>query len=195
MALPSFHLNELADEDVTVSCEAQPDELGLLPEEAVVRGPLSLTMTVGASGRLVQVQGEMAGTFVRECVRCLREYDEQIHLPFSGRYRMPDPAPGRRSRTKTVQDPDAAGVVETPEEDEETYVCSGERVEPAEMLREHIILGTPIQPLCDENCRGLCPVCGRDRNQAACGCVEPAPTNPFAVLQQRWKKPGDNRGE
>src|SRR5690242_20267540 len=126
MALPSFHLNELADEDVTVSCEAQPDELGLLPEEAVVRGPLSLTMTVGASGRLVQVQGEMAGTFVRECVRCLREYDERIHLPFSGRYRMPDPAPGRRSRTKTVQDPDATGVVETPEEDEETYVCSGE---------------------------------------------------------------------
>jgi uncharacterized protein len=194
MALPSFHLNELSDEDVTVSCEAQPDELGLLPEEAVVRGSLLLTMTVGASGKLVHVYGEMAGTFVRECVRCLREYEEQVLLPFSGRYRMPDPVAGRRSRAKAAPEPEAAGVVETPE-DEDTYVCSGEQVEPAEMLREHIILATPIQPLCDENCRGLCPVCGRDRNQAPCACIEPAPTNPFAALQQRWKKSGDNRGE
>ena len=195
MALPSFHLNELSDEDVTVSCEAQPEELGLLPEEAVVRGPLSLTMTVGAAGKLIHVHGAMDGTFVRECVRCLKEYEERIHLPFSGRYRMPDPPTVRRSRAKTEQEADDAEVMETREEDEETYACSGERVEPAEMLREHIILATPFQPLCDENCRGLCPVCGRDRNQAACGCVEPAPMSPFAVLQQRWKKPGGNRGE
>jgi uncharacterized protein len=194
MALPSFHLNELSDEPLTVSSEVQPDELGVIPEEAVVRGGLLLTMTVSASGKLIDVHGDIAGTFVRECVRCLKEYEERIQLPFSVRYRMPDVMSGGRSRGKPAQEPDAFGPAETPEEDEDTYVCTGERVEPAEMLREHIILATPIQPLCDENCQGLCPVCGRDRNQAACGCIEPAPMNPFASLQQRWKKPGESRG-
>jgi len=195
MALPSFHLNELSEEDLTVSYEAQPDELGLLPEEAVVRGDLSLTMTAGASGTLVHIHGEIGGTFVRECVRCLREYEEHILLPFSARYRMPEVMSRGRSRGKPAQDPDAAGIVEAPEDDEDTYVCIGERVDPAEMLREHIILATPIQPLCNEDCQGLCPVCGRDKNQAACGCVEPTPMNPFAFLQERWKKPRENRGD
>ena len=39
-----------------------------------------------------------------------------------------------------------------------------------EDLREEIILGYPLKPLCREDCKGLCPVCGGNLNESECGC-------------------------
>jgi uncharacterized protein len=47
---------------------------------------------------------------------------------------------------------------------------------------EMLALGVPVQPLCQEDCRGLCPRCGIDRNLEACTCTELKPASPFAVL-------------
>ena len=44
-------------------------------------------------------------------------------------------------------------------------------------------------PLCDEECKGLCPTCGANLNDGPCGCApaedagDDAPPNPFAVLK------------
>ena len=40
-------------------------------------------------------------------------------------------------------------------------------------MRDAIVLELPMAPLCREDCRGLCPQCGADRNEAECGCVAP----------------------
>ncbi len=37
-------------------------------------------------------------------------------------------------------------------------------------LREAVLLSLPITIVCREECRGLCPVCGKDRNKEACTC-------------------------
>ena len=39
-------------------------------------------------------------------------------------------------------------------------------------LRDEILLAMPISPLCREGCKGLCPVCGGNRNNLACDCEE-----------------------
>jgi uncharacterized protein len=41
-------------------------------------------------------------------------------------------------------------------------------------VRDAIVLELPMAPLCRDDCRGLCPQCGADRNEADCGCVAPA---------------------
>ena len=46
-----------------------------------------------------------------------------------------------------------------------------------------ICLALPVKPLCREECAGLCPRCGADRNAGACGCPEPEGDSPFAVLK------------
>jgi len=38
-------------------------------------------------------------------------------------------------------------------------------------IRESVLLGLPMRPLCRESCAGLCPRCGEDRNLGACRCV------------------------
>ena len=40
-----------------------------------------------------------------------------------------------------------------------------------EMVRQEIILHFPLIPVCSKSCKGLCPVCGKDRNSVKCKCV------------------------
>lgn len=187
----SVQLTEIPEEGLDLADEVQPDELGLLPEEAQVSGPLSLSARVTNVGDHVYVDGVIDGTFVRECVRCLKTYEAYTEAPFTAAYQLSDPTVRSRGRaTKDRhQESDEERGLETSDQEEDVYVCTGDRAELAEMLREHIILSTPMQPLCHEECRGLCPVCGRDRNEEACSCIEAARKNPFAILQERLKKP------
>ena len=51
-------------------------------------------------------------------------------------------------------------------------------------MRDEILLALPINPLCKESCRGLCPVCGGNRNVTACDCKTERRRRParFAAL-------------
>jgi len=67
-----FHVTEIPEEGLDLADEVQPDELGLLPEEAQVRGSLSLSARLTNVGDHVYVEGVIDGTFVRECVGASR---------------------------------------------------------------------------------------------------------------------------
>jgi uncharacterized protein len=56
-------------------------------------------------------------------------------------------------------------------------VFEGEVVDIDELVREQLLLSLPAQVLCREECKGLCPVCGGDRNLTDCKCQE-AETDP-----------------
>jgi uncharacterized protein len=43
-------------------------------------------------------------------------------------------------------------------------------VDLGELMREQFFLALPMKPLCQEDCRGLCPVCGINRNRETCTC-------------------------
>jgi uncharacterized protein len=185
----NFQVMEIPEEGLDLADEVLPDELSLLPEEAQVRGLLSLSARLTHVGDHVYVEGVIDGTFVRECVRCLTPYETYTEVPLVGTYQVSDPAARARGRAAKdrSQKPDEE-TVEVSDEKDDLYVCSGDRVDLAEMLREHLILSTPMQPLCREDCRGLCPVCGQNRNEQSCNCREGQPNNPFAILQERLKK-------
>jgi len=38
-------------------------------------------------------------------------------------------------------------------------------------IREEIIVGYPLKPLCREDCQGLCPKCGKNLNEGGCSCA------------------------
>jgi uncharacterized protein len=49
----------------------------------------------------------------------------------------------------------------------------------ADLVREYLLLELPMHPLCKEDCKGLCPTCGRNLNQGPCQCSA-------AVTDERW---------
>lgn len=179
MALPVLHLHEIPNEGLSLSCDVQVDDLALGPEDVRIPGGLAMSVNAVKAGTTVHVTGTLSGTARRQCVRCLKEYDEALRIPVVGEY-LSDadikakPA-GRELPERSGEDEDT---------DDEGYVYTGEEIELADMLREHVILAEPMQPLCHEECRGLCPVCGQDLNVRRCECREEQIQSPFAVLKQ-----------
>jgi uncharacterized protein len=57
--------------------------------------------------------------------------------------------------------------------DEETYLIENDFVDLAPLVHDAIFLDLPLAPLCREDCQGLCPYCGIDRNEATCDCRAP----------------------
>ncbi|MCA9453234.1 MAG: DUF177 domain-containing protein, partial [Nitrospira sp.] len=56
-------------------------------------------------------------------------------------------------------------------------------------IREQLILATPLQSLCNENCLGLCQVCGSNLNDGICGCCTPVTSSaPVPNFQQTKSK-------
>ena len=114
---------------------------------------------LGRSGRGVLISGSFSGNVPLFCSRCLEPFQfqiaEQFHLYCE------------------------AGAGGLPEEEHEladdeldvTYLEEG-RINTDHLLRENILLSLPVQPLCREECQGLCPRCGVNLNQGACTCTE-----------------------
>jgi uncharacterized protein len=55
-------------------------------------------------------------------------------------------------------------------EDLNVAVFDGEGIELDDLVREELLLALPANVLCREDCRGLCPTCGIDRNLSDCQC-------------------------
>jgi len=102
------------------------------------------------------------------CARCLEAYEFPLEADFSIML-APRPAAGQDSSSA--------------EEDVDLGFYDGDEVDLSPIVREQIILALPTRPLCREECRGLCPQCGANRNEGDCGCTEVAGDPRLAVLR------------
>jgi uncharacterized protein len=177
MALPVLRLHEIPDEGLNLSCDVQADDLALEPEDVRIPNGLALALNAVRAGTTVHVTGTLNGTARRQCVRCLKEYDDALWLSVAEEYHRDTDVKNRPAgREPSERSGDDA--------DDDGYAYTGEEIELGEMLREHILLAAPMQPLCREECRGLCPVCGQDLNVRRCDCREEQIQSPFAVLKK-----------
>jgi len=184
-------VSDITAEGLSLVGEATAEELGLAETDATLRGPVSISLDLAQADEMIAVTGVLEGTVVRQCVRCLKEYEDALafsvraafaregkeskvgaHQPKTG-----EPRRGRLGSTKTVTD------VELEDEGDDRYFYQGDHIELAPMLREHIILASPMQPLCRENCAGLCARCGKDLNEGPCQCPTEAPSTAIRVIR------------
>src|SRR5207244_12287968 len=66
------------------------------------------------------------------------------------------------------------------------YQGQGLRVE--DVLREQVLLAVPVKAICREECKGLCPHCGRNLNLEQCSCAEPVEDPRWAALKDIRRK-------
>ena len=78
--------------------------------------------------------------------------------------------------------PEAAGEHALHEQDLGILYLQDELLETDPILIEQLQLNIPMKPLCREDCQGLCPVCGVDRNAGACSCEESTADPRWAAL-------------
>ncbi len=63
-----------------------------------------------------------------------------------------------------------------------TYI-SADFIDLSEIVSEQLLLQVPFQPLCNENCKGICIQCGKDLNLNPCDCPRKVDVLPFSVLK------------
>ncbi len=85
--------------------------------------------------------------------------------------------------TPKRRDRDAAASVELHEEDLDVGYYDGTGVETNDILWEQVALELPLKVVCSEACRGVCPVCGKNRNREECSCVAGDAPGPFEILK------------
>ncbi len=166
----TYNLSEILPDGLEVDRDVSAADLDLSEQDARLEGPVHVSATLRREDPCVLVTGLLDGTAIRQCVRCLRSFAEPLLVSFSAEFARKPQKPGTPGRVK----PGKPAARPEPEESGEmdVYEFVGEQVDLAPMLREQIILAEPMQPLCRENCQGLCPVCGQDRNVNPCRCQE-----------------------
>jgi uncharacterized protein len=66
-------------------------------------------------------------------------------------------------------------------------IDDGREIDLSEAVRQYILLAMPMKPLCREDCAGLCPRCGCNRNIDSCDCSDSGVDPRFAVLAKFYK--------
>ena len=107
--------------------------------------------------RRVHVSGRLAARVQVECDRCLK----LVELPVDSVFRL---------EYVTAEDYQAQQAVELTEADLDLSVFDGEVIDIDELATEELLLAVPEHVLCKDNCKGICPVCGVDRNSVDCEC-------------------------
>jgi uncharacterized protein len=119
--------------------------------------PIKVNIEIYKSGDKYTLEGNMAGSIQIRCDRCLNAFESKIDSVFKLFFAHPIQYDGKAD-------------IELLEEDMETGFIYGEDIELDDLLREQLYLALPMKSLCREGCKGLCPVCGMDLNNADCQC-------------------------
>ena len=68
--------------------------------------------------------------------------------------------------------------------DDDAFPIEGDQIDLVPAVREAVLLELPDDVLCREECAGICPVCGIDRNQGTCECDTTVRDDRWAALDQ-----------
>lgn len=149
----------------TIELEFEPADIDLddgmqLAENAAFKGEIS------RDGTRTRVKGNIATVVSTECSRCLEPVAKDIDLEFEAVF------------VDAADEPTEDEIEVTVDELDESLITD-DHIDMTEVVREQLILAMIEKVLCQEDCKGLCPQCGGNRNLIDCKCEE-------NVIDPRW---------
>jgi len=170
-----FSVQELERRKIGFDVSISPGEIEYLDRDLRQRGPLQAQGSVELLGNTlgeIRVRGHLSVVMETDCGRCLEAAQIPIDSDFDLFYR-PEERGGRPSEE-----------VELHEGEAEIGFYEGGGLRLNDILREYVILSMPMYPVCSDDCRGICPVCGQNRNVRACSCEVKPVDDRWAALKK-----------
>jgi len=133
--------------------------------------PLQSEVKIKKIGRSVLITGKVRATLRLQCIRCLKEFSYSLSSTFELTLHPLKEAPSEEE-------------TELDSEEMESNFFEGGEIQLSEIACEQIFLEIPYQPLCQEGCKGLCSICGKDLNVSSCECVKEEFTSGFSALKK-----------
>jgi uncharacterized protein len=160
---------ELEIHRIEVSKTYPPGVLDYRGAEFRQLGLLKVNAVAELVGSQIHIRGHIGARLEADCDRCLAKVEVPIDRDFDLFYRP-------MSTIARVED------IEITDDELEVGFYSGEGVALVDVVTEQVILAMPMKVVCRDECLGLCPACGANRNLEGCHCPPPPDESPFASL-------------
>jgi uncharacterized protein len=159
-----FHIRELELKPRAFDVTLEPGAIEFFDPKLRQVGPLKASgvaeLVIDLLGE-IRVKGHLTVQMEADCDRCLEQAACPVDADFELYYR---PVTEGYGEEKAIDEGEA-----------QMGFYEGDGVELNDVLREFILLTLPMQRVCSEDCKGICPKCGQNRNQKECACqVAPA---------------------
>ena len=123
----------------------------------------------------IRLNGELATRLELLCARCLETVAQDVTRKFDLLYRPLGTDAGNEELSVTVAEAEVG-----------YYQGDGLLLEDA--IREQVLLAVPLKVVCREDCKGLCPTCGKNRNTEPCSCAPPLGDPRWSALKDIREK-------
>jgi uncharacterized protein len=121
--------------------------------------------------RTIRIKGRIAGRLENTCARCLRRLEETLGGDFE-LYYYPTSFDSQGEETSLSRDDADVGYYDEP------------GLPLLDAIHEQILLWLPMRGLCRDDCQGICPQCGVDRNEMQCRCRVESRDDRWAALRR-----------
>ena len=152
----------------------QPGGIDFSSEELEQASPLhavGVAEYVAHSEGEVRIQGQYTVEMAALCDRCLQSARFPLDAKFDLYYKPASQVEGEEE-------------VEIDEGEAEIGFYEGASLVLEDILREQVMLALPMQRVCSDLCKGICPACGKNRNESACDCRSEPADDRWAALRK-----------
>jgi uncharacterized protein len=151
-------LHEIEEGQTWLEVAVPAGAVGIGAQDVELEGPLHIKLSLDRRGDEIWIRGSLHAIALQQCSRCLVDYSEILELEFEV---FCAKLPSVRTMSPKGLDEEDGGV----------HFHDGQVLSIDSEIREAVLLGLPMRPLCRDDCAGLCPRCGEDRNLGSCRCV------------------------
>lgn len=132
--------------------EEAASELDMIADGVDLASPVKVSLDVTRSGDELHITGRASVDALLQCARCLEQYPSKVESPVEVMVMV-------------------GGEIADQEDDHLVRLPAGARyVDLTDEVRSELLVRLPLKPLCNEDCKGLCPACGINLNLGRCAC-------------------------
>ena len=146
-----------------ISFELNSREINLYTDDCEFKEPVILDAELTNINKIIRIKGRVETEYTTFCARCLCPINRKVNVLID-------------------EDVDEA----SPLNEGEPYTYEGKKISLDEIINDAILLKLPIRHLCKEDCRALCPTCGKDLNSGDCDCENVSGNEYFDVLRDLY---------
>ncbi|TAH49942.1 MAG: DUF177 domain-containing protein [Chloroflexota bacterium] len=125
----------------------------------------------------ILVRADLRTNVELTCSRCLVQFSMPVRFRIDEEFHP------------TIDILTGARLPQPDDADEATKIDAHHLLDLSEIVRQDLTLALPLVPLCRNDCKGLCPNCGKNWNEGDCECADVEMDPRFAILKQLLDEP------
>lgn len=174
-----IHIRQLKPGSSSREFQLDESDLHIDSRDVIGVNGCRVDVTIDHNNDEVFLRGEATADLRLECARCLEPFDTSTVFQLAFVIKL---------------EHGAKAVGPEAESSDDFFVVSDstDEFDLAPIVAERIVLSLPLKPLCREDCQGLCPNCGANRNIESCECTSDFVDERFSALSKLKEMNGGN---